>query len=852
MLSSPTNAPELMAPAGNWDCARAAVENGADAIYFGMQGGFNARARATNFTAAELPELMTYLRTRGVRGYLTLNTLVFSDELEAAEQTARIAIEAGIDAVLVQDLGLLRLLARLCPELPLHASTQMTLSSGECIRALSATAGSPGSAETTGRQAARATHDLEHSGATGCVPASASIESLESINVRRVVLPRELSVAEITAIRQQTSVELEAFVHGALCISYSGQCQASLAMGGRSANRGQCAQPCRLPYQVICDGRLLDTGTNQYPLSPHDLCGHDRIAQLIAAGVSALKIEGRLKPPEYVASVTRRYRAAIDAAVAGNQTAMQQEAIDELESTFSRGFCQGWLDGNDHRSLVSGSASAKRGVYLGEVVVVHGERVAVQLADTVRRGDGIVFEADRSRGEEVGGRVFEIFQGRTSLKEAPAGQHVDLAFRHGAIDYTRVHQGQKVFKTDDPQLEKRLRRSFEGRARRMVLDISVEAEAGRKMHVAATTASRVSCRLESDDPLAEAQKHPLTAEVLREQFGRLGNSPYQLRDLAATIVGRPMAPLSVLGKLRRELLEQLEKASSQPPQRTMLSASPLVQLRGEIRAQDFSAEQPSMEKQQPTLHVLCRSLEQLAAALDSGVKNVIADFADAGDCKSAVALVRRRFAEIQLATPRIHKPGENEAFEFLAACQPDGVLARNLAALAFCRQRGLPAVADFSLNAVNELTVDWLLSQGALRVTAAYDLDPQRLLALARTVKPQSLEVVVHWHPELFHTAYCLFCAHLSKGKNRETCGRPCLKHSMKLRDRYGVEHVLLTDSQCRNRLFHRDAEQLLKQMADLRQTGVRHFRIELLDERSPEAILRVIASVQQRLGDCS
>jgi putative protease len=220
--TTPTTVPELMAPAGDRDCARAAVENGADAVYFGLQGGFNARARAANFSPAELPELMTFLRTRGVKGYLTLNTLVFGDELEEAERTARVAIAAGVDAVLVQDLGLLRLLGRLCPELPLHASTQMTLSSAECIR------------------------------------------EVESLGVRRVVLPRELSIAEIAAIRRQTEVELEAFVHGALCISYSGQCLASLSMGGRSANRGQCAQPCRLPYEVIGDGGRFRQEARQF------------------------------------------------------------------------------------------------------------------------------------------------------------------------------------------------------------------------------------------------------------------------------------------------------------------------------------------------------------------------------------------------------------------------------------------------------------------------------------------------------------------------------------------------------------------------------------------------------------
>ncbi len=375
------------------------MENGADAVYFGLQGGFNARARAANFSDADLPQLMTFLRTRGVKGYLTLNTLVFDEELVEVERTVRLAVAAGADAVLVQDLGALRLMHRLCPDLPLHASTQMTLSSAECIR------------------------------------------EVASLGVRRVVLPRELSIAEIAAIRRQTDVELEVFVHGALCISYSGQCLASLSLGGRSGNRGQCAQPCRLPYEVLCDGRPpgVEMGDKRYPLSPHDLAAYDRLPQLIAAGVSALKIEGRLKPAEYVACVTRHYRTAIDnlsrrqpaaAEAAGHE--LGAEAIGEMELAFSRGFCHGWLDGPDHQALVSGLSSAKRGTRLGTVKAVRGERVVVQLAGPIRRGDGVVLEGDRSQADEQGGRVYEIFQNRRSVEHCATGQVVELAFRYGA------------------------------------------------------------------------------------------------------------------------------------------------------------------------------------------------------------------------------------------------------------------------------------------------------------------------------------------------------------------------------------------------------------------------------------
>ena len=824
-------APELMAPAGDWDGAKAAVENGADAVYFGLQGGFNARARAANFTAAELPELMAFLRTRGVKGYLTLNTLVFGDELEEVERTVRLAVAAGVDAVLVQDIGLLRLIHRLCPELPLYASTQMTLSSVECIR------------------------------------------EVEALGIRRVVLPRELSIAQIAVVHGQTDVELEAFVHGALCISYSGQCLASLSLGGRSANRGQCAQPCRLPYDVLCDGQPLgeEVTKKRYPLSPHDLAAYDRLPELIAAGVSALKIEGRLKPAEYVASVTRHYRTAIDAVCGPLQAGrphhhLTTAEIAEMEIAFSRGFCHGWLDGADHQALVSGLSSAKRGVYLGEVQGVRGEHVVVALAGPIRRGDGVVFEGDRSQAAEQGGRVYEVFQGRQSVEEEVPSGLVELAFRYGVIEPERIRRGQKVWKTDDPQAARRLRKSYSGDhpRRRVPLDLRIEAAVGSRLRVLATAATGAACRLESPEPLPEAVKHPLSAETLIAQFGRLGKTSYELRRLDAKIDGRPMVPLSVLGKLRHEMVRQLDAAAAQPPRRRIAEGSVLAALRAEQGGGSATATPASVAtptsvvgaavalphpQEQCHLHVLCRSMEQIEVALDCDVSSIIVDFRDLHRCIEAVRGIHAGGGKALLATPRIHKPGESDTLELLAKCRPDGVLARNLAGLAFFRRLGVPAVADFSLNAVNDLTVQWLHAQGAERITAAYDLNRRRLLDLAAAVPAEWLEVVVHRHTPMFHSEYCMFCGLLSDGNNNRDCGRPCGRHEVRLRDRLGVEHLLLADSQCRNTLFHAEAESLLEVMPTLRQRGVRHFRVELLAESRIEEVRRVIAAYRPSNG---
>src|SRR5438270_860499 len=325
-MREPVAAPELLAPAGDWDALRAACANGADAVYFGLTA-FNARHRAANFTPEELPEVLAFLHARNVRGFVTLNTLIFSDELEEVSRFVRLVAEAGADAVIVQDLGLARLIARLAPALHVHASTQMTLT------------------EPRGVEWAR-----------------------DRLNIRRAVLARELSVADVRKVAERSSVPLEVFVHGALCVAYSGQCLTSEALGGRSANRGQCAQACRLPYEMIVDGTRRDLGDRAYLLSPQDLAAHDLIGPLVDAGVVSFKIEGRLKGGPYVAATTQTYRKAIDAKLAEREFHLSRREELDLAQTFSRGFTLGFLEGVNHQTLVRGRSPKSRGVRLGKVV----------------------------------------------------------------------------------------------------------------------------------------------------------------------------------------------------------------------------------------------------------------------------------------------------------------------------------------------------------------------------------------------------------------------------------------------------------------------------------------------------
>ena len=526
--------------------------------------------------------------------------------------------------------------------------------------------------------------------------------------------------------------------------------------------------------------------------------------------------------------------------------------VAELEVAFSRGFCHGWLDGPDHPTMVSGRSSSKRGVALGTVEGIAGQRARVRLTAPVRRGDGVVFEGNRGAGDEQGGRVYEIFQDRKPLEEAAAGV-VELAFAREAIDMQKIRPGQGIWKTHDPRLERRLRKTFDGRGRRSVsVDVDVEAVVGMPLRIAAVAATGASCRVESPQPLVEAVKHAITAEMLNEQLGRLGHTVYRLRHMNARIEGQPMVPLSVLGKMRRDLIAQLEGAAAEPPARA-IAAEVVWSSLGERCGDSATTAKPASQAggaglaSPRQLHVLCYSMEGLATAVEGGAASVMVDLRKQSDYGAAVRMARRHAVEILMATPRIHRPGENSVFERLAEVEPDGLLVRNLAGLAFCRERGLPAVADFSLNAANPLSVAWLRAGGARRVTASYDLNRQQLLDLATAAAAEWLEVVIYRHTPLFHSGYCLVCARLSPGHNRADCGSPCREHNLCLRDRLGVEHPLMTDSQCRNTLFHAEAENLVQSVPALAARGIRHFRLELLDREDFRELPRVLAAVRSR-----
>jgi putative protease len=797
--------PELLAPAGDWECARAAVENGADAIYFGLDR-FNARMRAHNFTEADLPGLMAFLHRRGVRGYVTFNTLVFADELGSAAEYLRSIIAAGVDAAIVQDVGICRLIRSLSPDFPIHGSTQMTVTS------------------------------------------PAGVEFARELGCNLVVLARENSLKEIAQIRNtlDSTVEvpggsaaagfpLEVFVHGALCVAYSGQCLTSEALGGRSANRGECAQACRMPYELISDGQPVPLGDRRYLLSPQDLSGLEVLPQLVAAGVASLKIEGRLKSPEYVASITRVYRQALDRLAPGSAPApVQTQDRYALEMAFSRGLYTGWFRGINNQELAHARFGKKRGVSLGEITRVDRDRVALKLEGPLKPGDGVVFDAGRPDEPEEGGRVYSV--------DTRQGETV-ITFGTGAVDFRRVLPGHRLWKTNDPALDREIRRTFEGEVPQHTRPVTVEVHghAGVPLTLILRDGEGHVVQVESTMPLAVALKRPMSAESLRDSLGRMGGTPFHLGDLVFRLEGEVIVPVSELNRLRRDAVTHLEALRAAPKrwQLQPVAAVPSVQ---PIESATPAAEPPST----PTLIVLVRTLPQLEAALRCGTTTLYCDFEDPKKYREAVRMVREMGTctlpprEIWVAPPRITKPGEEWILKQVRSCDADGYLVRNYDHLKFFAADR--RIADFSFNVANPLTAEYLLRRyGVESVTASYDLNVSQLEALLTSAPASWFEITLHQHMPLFHMEHCVFCAFLSKGTDFTNCGRPCDQHEVRLKDRVGMEHPLRADAGCRNTVFNARAQTGAESADRLLTLGVRRFRVEFVNE-TPEEVETTLA----------
>ena len=775
--------PEILAPAGNWDCVRAAVANGADAVYFGLDQ-FNARMRADNFTRDDLATLVPFLHECGVRAYVTMNVLIFPAEMEEALAYVDALDAAGVDGVIVQDLGLADIISRYRKEgrwhIELHISTQMTVTCPEAVQLVDAL-----------------------------------------FDPQQIVLARELSLKDIEACAKSTSKPIEVFCHGALCVAYSGQCLTSESLGQRSANRGECAQACRMPYKLEVDGRVRDLGERRYIFSPQDLCALDRVPQMLAAGVRSFKIEGRLKSPEYVAATTRAYRRALDAAMAGADVppTERHSSLYAMQMAFSRGFSFGWLEGTDHPLLTHGRFGKKRGALAGRIIRSGEGWVELEGMPSIpiAPGDGFVIDSGRDRNDEQGGRIWKV-QGARLFFHGKASR----------IDWGAVRRGDLLWKTADPALEKRLHATWCNFARKVEapaaeLQIHFEGRMGSQL-----TATCRGITVGSGQPLEPAEKRPLTAEVIEGQFSRLGGTGFTLGKCSYALEEGLMLPLSILNRMRRELVEQL------PPADAATAAPTREPLEWQAWRGDFP---PLAEAKKYKLSVLCREPEQALAAAAAGIKRVYLDFTDLKQLAPVTAQLREQYpgTAVWIATLRIMKPKEAGYFRFINEAAPDGVLVRNLGAALYFRERHVPMVADFSLNAANPQSVLLLRRFGMRAVTVSYDLNALQLVDLLRSGCGPELELTLHQHIPMFHTEHCVFCTFLSQGHNFKDCGRPCEHHRVRVMDRTYAMHYLRSDEGCRNTLFNGKAQSAARYVSGMRRAGLSRFRLELLDESAEQ-----------------
>ena len=791
-----------MSPAGYWPQLRAAIEAGADSVYFGLKH-FSARAKV-GFDLDELPEAIRTLHARGVRGYLTFNTLVFENELEEAARTIAAVAEAGIDALIVQDPAVLLLARSIAPLLELHASTQMSITD------------------------------------------AAGVHFAQSLGVQRVTLARELSLQEIGRIAREADCELEMFVHGALCVAYSGQCFSSEAWGGRSANRGQCAQACRLPYDMIVDGEKADLGDARYLLSPGDLYTLDHVAAIIETGVAALKIEGRYKDAEYVALTTNAYRRAVDAAWEGDARKTPPSEALQLEQAYSRGLGPWFITGTDHQSVVGGRAPRHRGVLIARVRRVEPGAVVIEPSDAhgiapLKPGDGIVFDAASWRSPEEpeeGGRIYEM---------TGEGRSLTLRFGNNAIDFSRIRPGDLVWRTADPSLTLAAKPFIDPAApvRRCKVNIQVTTRAGAPVHTRWILPDRpgVSVEVDSAQIAETAANRVLSLDLLNKQFGRLGSTPYELGKITLEIEGDPFVPASALNEIRREAVSRMEALQTDSPQ--MYVGSPNAALERLWRRAARSS--TSASKPGTALHVLVRTPEQLDAALDLSPASITLDYLDLYGLRPSIERVKASGIPVRAASPRILKPDELRIVDFLISFNCP-ILVRSTGVLETLRAKtSQELIGDFSLNAANSISAAEYFERGISVLTPTHDLNAAQIENLALLTNPARLEPIVYQHLPVFHTEHCVFCRFLSNGTSYRDCGRPCEKHRVDVRDANGRRHPVLADVGCRNTVFGAEAQEASSHLSRWLDAGIRNFRIEFAHE-SAEDVRRIFALFEEAL----
>ncbi len=770
--------PELLAPAGTLEAVRAAMANGADAVYLGAER-FNARDDGAQLTLDELEQACALAHASGARVYLAFNILMKPGELREALLHLGECIDRGIDAAIMQDLGAVHLVQQVYPDLEIHGSTQMTV------------------------------HD------------AAGARVLRDLGVRRVVMARENTLEDLRAVRDAVpDLELETFIHGALCIAYSGQCYMSGMISERSANRGACAQSCRKDYVLtdVATGAELDRG---YLISARDLAAGEHLEQLAEVGIHTLKVEGRKKRPEYVATVTQAYRTFLDRLAEGTWAPPTVEETTPLVQIYSRGFTGGMMGGREGRSYVTRTAPDNRGVLLGRVLRVERGEIVMSVSAPIELGDGLGFE--HPSGPERGSTGFIVkhvrdlpLEKRGRLQAVPADATVGV--------------GWTVLRTSDGGLLDRARRSYKGLdgrhgAPKAPLEVVVRGRDGEPLSLSCSTGDDAVVRVETAIPLARATKHGLDDARLREQLGRLGETPFELRNLDLSALESGLfLPMSALNDARQEAVGQLLE----------LRAERIASMheRRQISIQAALEVAPAGDEAPPAcLSAEVWSIDDARAAADAGADEVTLDvfLRHPAPVPSRVQALAEEMAArgiaFRLRTPTIVRPEERKSVDRYLALGT-AVSSGHLGLVAELAAQGRDVVADYGTNAFNAHTARELFRLGARRIVLSVELTVDEMAQVATPWRGRGFDVFAYGRPEGMTLEHCVLSAAFDRVV--ATCRDLCVqKHpDVRLTDPAGYVFPVATDSACRNRLLHSrpvDGSGYLRSLWD---HGLRSYRL--------------------------